>query len=721
MLLSNTYKNYITEVIQLTRSIVIKSNQTINAINNYLSNSGDNLINLPQSQQKYFLNLAGIPYVSPEGSLHDNSDVNINIYSLDTNGIIPFTPESLQLNPLTLQDLLTYGTTYKNLLELYPTQKLLIKGVISPIPLSVSIPAKNYEIIGYDKSLIGIAETNLMPKLQQWISNYTMRWDNFMYSLSDQLYPAANLAILYSNMVTAIINIRLENCRTIYAHEFHIWAYIGSFFDLYKYKDIIPFEQAQFLYRNIDYIVQNSGTEGTLDFLNDKFANQFNLGLSIFNIRKELGNILTNINNNILTNLTPSIVVTQQPYGTEYNSFSSNATTDILTLVNKIQGLGQLNKINTNLDTTNLTELIITTDNVNIPTSVIQGDILKTTNVNLIDITSEKLNYFVYLAANNWINYKINISIPGENIIDVLLSPEDAIVLLLYTTEMYTNSLSLTSSPTTIPPVTVKEIMVNPFTLYTPLTESQLTSVIETAYLNSLGVDLYNTVLNAQIYPTSIFNLTDFNNFIDNVSNVKLLHWFIPRMQVNGLASGEAYSLIRMFYKDITYNLVSDSSYSAFLYRIKIDPTQFSITDMFSLMTSIYSGFFGISLATPVLQSPYSEMVDILETLTSYTLQWVKGTPTNNICVADFGFTIPQTLGLNINYSKNLSDPGIGTAIYSSYIQNIIYSANDSIDYIEIIDTLITNSVIQTNNTENFSSPTFAFSPIIVSVSDAFF
>jgi hypothetical protein len=260
MLLSNSYHRYTLGVINLVSSFIIKSSHTINSINSFISLGGEE-ISVFQKEWKYYKNIAGKHYSGSTG-FFDNSI--LTVYSLDTKEVIELNEQTAKLHLNTITNLQSKGLVYKQLIEKYPDDTLLINGILFPIDIDLAIAANDYEIIHYDKTLVGKTEYNLIPEVQKWINNYVSRWDVTAFSVTDKLYPSAHFGILILNLVPAIINIRLNNCKTPFVHEFHIWNYLSSYFKLDRYKDKISHEQSMFLYRNIDCSISNAGYQNTL-------------------------------------------------------------------------------------------------------------------------------------------------------------------------------------------------------------------------------------------------------------------------------------------------------------------------------------------------------------------------------------------------------------------------------------------------------------------------
>ena len=244
---ANYYQVYIQNTFDLASSIIIKSNDAVNALNNYVNNyaavNGTASVDLANpASWKYYMNLAG---------LYHYTDTVMEVVSLDTLNTIPFTVQNLALNTATAAGY-AYGTyNYKQLVSQYPDQEMLILGILYPVNMAKAIAAAEGTILGYPSSLVETNEYNLISNLQTWINGFKARWVNQQYGISDNLYPATALGLMYLNLVPAILNLRLRACKTNQAHSFHVRMYLASHGFLDQFIDVMTTEQTLFFYRNI--------------------------------------------------------------------------------------------------------------------------------------------------------------------------------------------------------------------------------------------------------------------------------------------------------------------------------------------------------------------------------------------------------------------------------------------------------------------------------------
>lgn len=635
MLLSNTYQAYVGEIIKLVRSLVIKNVQTINAINSFLTLAGDNLSNDPHDW-KYYRNLAGLRYIGTSGL---NDDPVIMIYSLDTNVNIVFAPNTIINHPLTLSELKARGESYTTLLTLHPDQELLINGVIYPVNIDNAINAVHCQILQWNTDYVYEHETSLIKDLQQWIYNYSSRWMAPAFAATDSLYVTSSFANLVLNLVPDIINIRLNYCKTPQAHPFHVWNYLANYFNLDIHKPYLNIQQALFLYRNIEYIIANSGRQEILDYLNEAFALPFGLQLVNHNILQNIDNSLERLTNNQYDQINTVIDVIKYQYGTVNFASDNYRTIKPRNFVQLIQKQATYNPDNIEYDIAHLVERVSHTPVTEIPTGFIECNAIRTSTINMVSEVQERIHNWLYMAANDYIKFKYELKLPADNI-HLILSADDAAVFLLYASaKLFGVTLTNIYHPR------VREIMLPPI-----VNETAIRGVIESKICNGFftyGVngykswDRYQQVAAMQTLPVQVNSLKDFNTHIHNIIASKVQHLLLPALEPTALGQSEIKALIQMFYQRQYCTFVSETTFEAFFTRLGL-PHYLTISDpsIASAVELICKDYIGIDPETSFLQHPYSDMVEILAKLCSYTVDFVAGNPTNNIEPIDWDFLI---------------------------------------------------------------------------------
>jgi hypothetical protein len=280
---SNRYQIYLSKVLQLAETIVIKSVDTADALNQYVKDYyGDAAVDpYDPTSWKYYQNIAGEYHFSDEP---------MYVTSIDTLDKILFSREQLKIHRSTAREYV-YGTRqYKELVAAYPKQEMLILGILYPVDIQKAISAPDGTILGFPPNLIESNEYSLVANLQNWINGFKVRWVNQQYGISDELYPAMSLGLMYLNLVPTILNLRLEACKTNEAHSFHVQQYLASHGMLDVFLDQLTLKQALFFYRNIAYIERNNGQRNIFDWLVEHIMTERRVPIAEYVMRHNVEN-----------------------------------------------------------------------------------------------------------------------------------------------------------------------------------------------------------------------------------------------------------------------------------------------------------------------------------------------------------------------------------------------------------------------------------------------
>ena len=171
---SNYYQLYIDKVLMLAQTIVIKSEDTVNGLNTFVNDqatiNGTATVNtLAPKTWKYYLNVSG---------QYHYLDIPMYVVSIDTQQKILFNLENLALHVATATAYQFGSRLYKLLVSQFPTQEILIKGILYPVNIDEAISALDGTILGYPSNLVESNEYSLITKLQTWINGYKVRWVN---------------------------------------------------------------------------------------------------------------------------------------------------------------------------------------------------------------------------------------------------------------------------------------------------------------------------------------------------------------------------------------------------------------------------------------------------------------------------------------------------------------------------------------------------------------
>ncbi|EPU3829033.1 hypothetical protein ACVWU4_001014 [Campylobacter coli] len=282
-----TLETYINNTLLLSNSLIIKNTDTALAINRGLFEQFGYQAGSKPEQWKYYLNIAGRRHV------HDSV---VEIKVLETNKVMPLSPELLEQNKYTKEELSKFGEYYKQVIEQYPDYDLFIKGCINPVDIKTAINAKEGTILSYNKNLVEYNEYELIRELEKYIKGFLQRWNVKAYNLTDNLYTASMLAVLYSTLPAKIMNIRLDNVNTNQVHSFHLENFFRSHLELYDNVSILKPETKQWLYRNLLYILKTVGKDSTLKLIIDKVFEANGIGIGEYKIRLLDPVLIENVN-----------------------------------------------------------------------------------------------------------------------------------------------------------------------------------------------------------------------------------------------------------------------------------------------------------------------------------------------------------------------------------------------------------------------------------------
>lgn len=286
---NNLFQFYQQDCLDLARSIVIKNSafaESMNEIDNqsplYLQRGKQVNKNNPKSW-RYYMHLAG--------DYHELDEI-MKVRSLDTLQEIDFTKENLINHRATYRGYLLRGEFHKSLIDKYPKQTDLIYGILNPVPYEKSIAANDYDILFIDDTLIEDNEHYLLEELQFRIRANLTRWDVGGYKLTDDLYEPTRFALLYMNLPLMIMAIRQKYVKTIYTHSFHIWQYLSAHRSLDQFSRFLTKEQTLWLYRNIQWIMDNPGKVDTFEALMENILTKRAIPLFKYILRTDNSDIL---------------------------------------------------------------------------------------------------------------------------------------------------------------------------------------------------------------------------------------------------------------------------------------------------------------------------------------------------------------------------------------------------------------------------------------------
>ena len=391
----NHYKMYIDQIFELAETIVIKSELTAQAINKKLIlQHGVQAVNPnDKTTWKYYLNLAG---------KYHPTDTKIIITSLDDLSQIVFDAQTLKNHTATAKAY-EYGSRYyRELVSQYPADyEILILGVLYPIDINYAINADDFSVIGYPAKYVEANEASLINNINKWLRNFKTRWFNVQYTMSDNLYLASTLAVMYQHLVPLIIDLRLRACKTNEAHSYHIREYLSSHGMLDEYLDFMTKKQALFFYRNIAFIERNSGKTETFNWLLDKVLTQRDIPVTEISLSQDYSEILNDFKPK------PRFVKTNINV-TNSNATSASAFYTLNELLSKEanEAAGNSDYIRNNLE--QIQNKILRSKTSFLKTKVLESSMVDYTDAGLYSIQDIALDHWCYMSVSNQYRAVIN-------------------------------------------------------------------------------------------------------------------------------------------------------------------------------------------------------------------------------------------------------------------------------------------------------------------------
>lgn len=632
-MLSNKYRVYVNDTISLVRSMVFKHKHTIESQNKYLYSAGDELSNDPVNW-KYYLNISGEYY---QGTTGLYNDVIMTVPSLDRVEDIDFTIENLLEHSFTRTIYRKRGEEFRKLISRYPEQETLIVGILFPIDKTVAIEAEYMDLLYYDTSLIENQELTLIDSIQEWVKIQDDRWNVEAFNLADLLYSTAWLSQLYMGLVPTIINFRLKRCKTLEVHSFHVWLYLGGYFRLDLYQDRIYINQALWLYRNFPYLISNSGTSGTLDYIEENFIEPY--GLSLFNhtahidsdkINKEIldGELYLSSNETTI-GVTPynEIVKSNIP-----DESIESSTEDMLDLASN-------NRLYLQDDVTAFKYKMKHCVNSELPLGLIKCSTGFNFKSSMLNEYLVKLNHYLYLSSKELYKSKLNVLLRSDMDTVKDISMSESVAIILYLVAKYSGEELIN-----IPNVTVHGIPNDPG--FDGNYYSGMVTEWGDSYTNTVGgvvrTDVFDAISSNLVLPKAVNSVTEFKEHVKLVLSREYLH-NLNLINVWDIAGREQmYQLIDKFYLTETLTFTKHTTYNDLWNDIRVDLTDLTPQEAKDLSITIMQLALGDDLNTVGLGDPFDAMVEVLKTLTSYTTQFVLGTNSYAYQNMDYAFIYPM-------------------------------------------------------------------------------
>lgn len=586
------YNLYVKSVFELARSLVIKSEISAEAINLYLRRDGVDVNPYDPQSWRYYKNIAGD---------YHSTDSAIYVVSMDTFETILFSKANLEIHLATAKEYARGSRYYNELVAKYPTQELLINGILNPVDINVAIAAEDGDILWFEPTLVEENEYNLIPGIEQWIKRFLGRWAVWDYRFTDELYPAAILGVVAANLPSVIMNLRLANCKTNYAHSFHIREYLASNGRLDVYMDVLTKKQALFLYRNIRYIHRNAGKQGIFELLIERILTERAFPIVAYEMAQNDGDMPITIR--------PDVEMLQRPLNLRF-SFGATPSYTVKAILEK--------EINLARDNPNLiadAELEIVEEMQSsgisvIPTKVLDSSVSDPQNIAVRTLADILLNEWMYRSCFGI--YKAITSfvhpLTGEKI---FLTADEAFVLWIYS-ECKRSGFTLTDIP-----MMEAQFINRPV----PPTFTELRNASTKQFIS----DAFITKAQANLVPVGVTISTE--AFYDTCVAIheRLKEHYLQYTSVHDfLAYGQAKGIVLRHYAIIPCEFFDNQSYSSWFSERALNFAGMTAYDFGLIATELLDNATGISLnRTTAITDIHKALVRLMAQLSSYSVQYI--------------------------------------------------------------------------------------------------
>lgn len=589
------YKIYQNDTIKLVRSMVIKSVKTAEAINQRLVELNQSVSNNPK-EWKYYLNLSGE---------YHYTDTPMEVVSLDTLETIPFTKAYLEVHKTTKLEYTFNSSYYLELLDKYPGQESLIRGILNPIDIDEAVNADDYAILYYDVNLIEENEYGLVESINKWIRSFMLKHNVEGYHLASDLYTTALLGCMYSHLPTAILNLRLDNCKTNRVHSYHLWTYLASNARLNKYRRTLTIKQALFLYRNIHFLLANAGKSSTLDILIERMLTERGFPVYGYDIRHQM--------DTFNEYLQPEVEVVRTQINEAYETYSLKPVNTVKYLHELLEDKAKSNGDDIDRDTLDVTNKMSVVGRNVLHTKVLES-IATVESINEEITLSEVLfSEWVTLSVDGYYDGFIRIPHPitGEN---MLLKPIDALILFIF---VLNRSIGVTLDE--IPSMEISKALV-----YGALEYDDMHRIwgYEPHTWDKHLMDYAKSVPDIE----RIINPVAFLDYSRNAYNI------LKSVEMYGEVTGDyqvnqrSIVLLNELRQKRAVNLVSvPTSYSQWLSKYELTAEDFNVHNAKDFATTVLETTTGLVLSEMITPADImSDLIDIVDRLTSYNVTFVK-------------------------------------------------------------------------------------------------
>lgn len=601
------YRLYIKSICRLAATLLIKSASSAAGINTRLRSTGFSVDRDNPFTWKYYLNMAGI---------YHESDEEMKVISLDTQEEIFFTVDSLKEHRATKREYAYGSVYYKELITAYPLQQSLINGILNPVDMELAIDADDHTILWHDKTLVEEGEAYLIPAVQKWLDMYFLQRNNTDYQLFEPYYYAGLLGVMYPLLITAIVNLRKEKCKTDQVHSFHMRQYLTSFSTVGNEFDYMTRSLRLWLYRNIRYLNRNLGREEILKLTTQHVLTERGFNLSGFE--------LSHVYEDTTKTLVPEVQLRQVTLnGIEPASGSTD------------KSVGQMLDMELPIARDNIKfrddqEIAVTKSSINAfssthKTKILESDAIDRTDADPFTLTDVLLNHWLYLAKFDRYNTVLSITNPsnGETF---KLNAKNAFIFYLYA---YNKSIGITLDK--IPMLSANRVRRMPLPTF-----KELRALAEPARVPDYAL---HHLLSDQVAIQRYVSVESFKEVCTEIHLKMLEHRRFRCYYQDWRAEGQLHTVVDRFYQDIRIDLGAGTKYDTWLALMGIDTKAMGKIEYQLMHSQIFNSITGADLSNAgSVRSIHASMIRIMEALSSYSVQFIATVNDSPVKVIDGKF-----------------------------------------------------------------------------------
>ncbi len=613
-----TIDTYVNDTIKLVRSLLIKSDDLAIHINKELikiygtSILGDTPDN--KTTWKYYMNMCGI---------YHKIDNPIKILVIETGAVKDLTLELLEEYPSTKNELLKFDLFYNELIDEFPNDELLIKGIIFNFDLDDVISKEDGSIVAYSRYFIEEQESNLFLELDEYCINYFKRWFIRDYAIIEDLYLASVLGTLYSKLVLKILNVRFSNIYTSNIHTFHIHEFFRSHFDLDV--SILNKNTTFWLYKNIKYIRKHIGTNQTLNLIIDKILTNNGIGVGEVELVNSLPDLDLLENNDVgmsMYNSKTNEFITKPRNSYYYQHFYKSETSNITPATMVALQLDR-NLMDTDLilrDTRAIYDMV----DIKLDKNIIHRQKTKTFKLSIDkkDIVIQKTT--AKLVLDNWVNminkntFRTTKEFLDENTgIKYEINAKQALYIIFKLLGKYNN---------------IENVIVTGYNATKCFHNNITKEYLTTGLMKS---DILDTMIDKFIeaIPQELICYEDgsFREYVDKVSIFNSMFWNISSNTTDMLLNSDLQVVYNRMFKKKYINLNNFDTVDKVLESENIDFVAGLGYDCLNTIKRLFKLFVDLELDDEAIEEELNKYINITKKLSSYTIQFISDIPDTGI------------------------------------------------------------------------------------------